>query len=142
MSDREQALAALNAAFCHKYHSMAQYVLDARPYVRPGQERMLSEIAEIAAEERAAADRLAETIEKLEGIPQVGIFNPEVANFNYLSLDHLLGVLTRSLEEQLARDEAARPLLEDLPASRRAMEELCKTTRNQLSRLRRMAAAE
>ncbi|MCL5270895.1 MAG: hypothetical protein M1457_10195 [bacterium] len=107
MTDRAQILAALNEAFNLKYHSAARYMLDAEPYVKNGDEVMLREIEAIAGEDAAAADRLASLIERLEGVPQVGVFELGVADLNYLSLRHLAGVLIGILEKQRGQFAAA-----------------------------------
>ncbi|WP_319588760.1 hypothetical protein [uncultured Desulfobulbus sp.] len=130
---------ALNVAFSHKYHSMAQYILEAGPYVRPEDGAGMREIELIAAEDKALADHLADVIERLEGIPQVGLFNPDVANLNYLSLEYLLGVLIRSLEDQLAQYEASLPQVQSVPLASQTLEALCAATRGRLERLRALA---
>jgi hypothetical protein len=132
---------ALNAAFSHKYHSMAQYILEAKPYVRSNDGAGMQEIESIAAEDRALADHLADVIERLDGIPQIGLFDPQVANLNYLSLDYLLGVLIRSLEDQLAQYEASLTQAQAVPLASQTLEELCAATRGRLERLRGIASA-
>jgi len=139
MTALEQALAALNAALRDKYHSMAQYVLEAGPYVRPGQEAVLGELRTMADADRALADRLAEAMERLEGIPQPGTPDPEVANLNYLSLNYLLGYLKDSVEKQLSRYENDLPLLRDFPAAGEVFDRLLAATRAQAARLRDMS---
>jgi bacterioferritin (cytochrome b1) len=101
MTDRERLIDALNAAFTHKLHSLAEYIAQARPYVPPGRQKVLVEIQALAAEDARVAGRLAETIERLEGIPQAGSRPAEVAELNYLSLDYLLRVLIETRQKEL-----------------------------------------
>jgi len=105
MTDRDRQIAALNEAFAHKFHSLAQYIAQARPYVRPGQEAALREIEAIAAEDARQAESLAEAIEALEGIPHAGLHAASVAELNYLSLDYLLRVLIEAREKDLRQYE-------------------------------------
>lgn len=136
MTNREQVLEALNQAFSRKYHSMAQYILDAHPYVPAGREASLREIEAIAASDRIQADRLAEIIEQLEAIPQVATFHQDVANLNYLSLDYLQKYLVQTMEKQLAGDEQSQKLCEETTIAKEIFGELTTTTRGQLERLK------
>lgn len=136
MADREQLLEALNAAFADKFQSMARYILDADPYARPEDAGLLREIGAMADEDQRQADRLAQLIERMEGIPQVGVYDPNVANLNFLALDYLAGVLAGIYEKQLARYEQSRAACAEEPRARAIFEELCDSTRARLERLR------
>lgn len=135
MTDHQQLVEALNAAFSQKYHSLAQYILEARPYVPAGQTAAHELLAAIAAEDLAFADRIADAIEKIEGVPQLAIFSPEVANLNYLALDYLLQVLLKSLRGQLADYERFTVLAADAAPVRHLFTALAQATRRQIERL-------
>ncbi len=136
MQNRDRIIEHLNTAFAQKYHSMAQYVLGANPYVKPGDDVILREIRAIAQFDREEAERLAEAIENLNGIPQIGMYSPGVADLNYLELRHLLGVLVEIMETQLAQYESFLAEAQDLPPARQAFEYLAQATRQQVQKLK------
>jgi hypothetical protein len=100
MNDPRKNIQALNAAFTHKHDSLAGYVLDARPHVRAEQQPALEAIRAIAAADREEATRLSAQIEQLDGVAQSAGYDPQVAEWNYLSLDYLLRELAARLEAQ------------------------------------------
>ena len=107
MSDRQEAIEALNQAFSFKYHSLAGYIEQSVPYVGAGQDASLACVKAIAKEDRLETDRLARRLEEMEGIPQAGTAEQEAASVNYLAIDYLLGVLLKNLERQLAIYESS-----------------------------------
>lgn len=135
MTMSQPLIDALNSAFSRKYHSLARYIIDARPYVPAGMEGLTAAINDAAAEDQRFADRLAETIETYEGVPQLAIFDPEVASLNYLALDYLAGVLRQSLEKQLAEYEQSQALTAGFPKAKEVFDALVETTRAQIERL-------
>jgi bacterioferritin (cytochrome b1) len=136
-----QLMDALNNAFSRKYHSLAQYILDARPWVPAGREGALEPIRAAAAEDQQFADRLAAAIEEAEGVPQLAIYNPEVASLNYLSLDYLLNYLIKDLQGQLADFERAAAQAEGCETVKRTLAELAEATQKQVERLQAVCAA-
>lgn len=148
MTDSEQILPALNDAFNALYHSLARYILDAGPYVRPGDEALPREMRAIAAADARLADRLAEAIERMEGVPQLTTMDPATASLNYLALDYLAGVLADRLARELSRFEQALTLTETpFPSAAQTFahdvfSDLCQARRDQLTRLRALPAPE
>jgi bacterioferritin (cytochrome b1) len=145
--DKDRILTALNAAFSAKYYSLAQYVLDASPYVRPNEEHLLREIRLVAACDRRLADQLALAIEQLEGVPQLTVIDSAVASLNYLSLQYLADVLLQGLEKQLDLFDRGLALIREIELiggaegrmkaeANRVFLELHETTRGQILRLR------
>lgn len=141
MTDKQEVLDALNQAFSQKYLSLAHYILEAQPYVREGEEPLLSALAVTAAEDKRLADRLAEIIQELEGIPQIATYSPDVANLNYLALGYLAGLLIQTLEEQLVHYQQSLELARETKPAWEAFEELCRVTGGQLERLRALHKA-
>ncbi len=149
--DKDRILTALNAAFSAKYYSLAQYVLDASPYVRPGEEKLLREIRLVATCDRRLADQLAQVIEQLEGVPQLTVIDSSVAYLNYLSLQYLSGVLLQGLQKQQILFDDGLALVRDVEQvsgeegrvkaeANRVFLELHETTRGQILRLREILA--
>lgn len=132
----EQAVSALNAAFANRYHSVAQYVLDAYPYVRPQDQELLRRVQAIAEYDHREAERLSDLIENLEGVPFVPPIRHEVAEWNYLALPHLAGELADTLAEQLAQYEALAPEVADVAVARKALNDVCESLRKQIESLR------
>jgi len=132
---REQAIEMLNEAFSRRYNSIAQYLLDARPHVRQGEEPLLHCIKEIAAADRAAADHLAETIEALDGIPQVVPYPHDVAELNYLSLAYLREALMRTLRDEIAAYTPRLAAIQAYPLACDTMCALVQTLQRQLTKL-------
>lgn len=135
MSDRQQAIDALNQAFIYKYHSLAGYIVKAAPYVRAGQEAALALVEAMADEDRIEADRLALSMESLEGIPQAGAAPMEVAAVNYLAIDFLLGVLRKDLERQSAFYEVTLQRFDDQSRVRDDFDRLAAATRHHLEQV-------
>jgi len=149
--DKDRILTALNVAFSAKYYSLAQYALDASPYVRPGEDKLLYEIKLVAACDRRLADQLALAIEQLEGVPQLSVIDESVACLNYLSLRYVSGVLLLGLEKQLALFDEGLALVRDVDPvageegrmkaeANRVFLELHESTRGQILRLREILA--
>ncbi|MCE5229360.1 hypothetical protein LLG95_07160 [bacterium] len=136
MTERAELLDALNIAFAQKYHSMAQYVLDAEPYIKAGQERLLPVIGDLAAMDHEAMRLLAEAIESREGIAQPGVMDPQFSTLNYLDLDYLANALYETLERQKSYYEGMRQRFGSDPDAQSVFAMLCSTTTEQLSRLR------
>ena len=134
--DKDAILGILTRAFVHRYHSLAQYILDAGPYVRADDEPLLRRIREIAAYDHAAAERLADVIEELDGIPQAPPYQHEFAELNYLSLTYLKDFLREQLAEQLADYERGLPRLGGCALARNAVHSVCQALRAQISELR------
>jgi len=132
----EQAVSALNAAFANRYHSVAQYLLDAYPYVRPQDQDLLRRIQAIAEYDRRESERLSDLIEDLDGVPYVPPIAHEVAEWNYLALTHLAVNLADTLAKQLAQYETLLPAVADVPVARRAMNDVCEALRKQIESLR------
>lgn len=133
------ALSILNAAFARRYHSVAQYILGADPYVRDEDQNLLRRIQAIAAYDIEEAERLVDVIESLNGIPYVPPFDHEVAEWNYLALAYLGDALADTLTKQLFEYEDALPHIEDVPKAYEALQRVCKTLRTHILSLREAA---
>jgi len=133
---REKAVEVLNIAFGDRYHSIAQYLLDAHPYARENERDLLARIRQIADYDRLEAERLATIIEELDGIPQVHVFDHAIVEFNYLSLTFLRQILVDRLQNQLETYETAMASIHGLESAARAMTRLCKALRDQIALLK------
>ncbi len=132
----EQAIAALNAAFARRYHSVAQYILNADPYVSPEDKDLLRRIQAIAEYDHQEAERLSDIIEDLDGVPFVPPFDHEVAEWNYLALPHLAANLADALRTQLKQCEKSMPSVEAVPVARKALLDVSAALRKQIESLK------
>ena len=134
-TSREEILSILGRAFADRFHSMAAYILESGTYIREEDEPLRRKIERIAECDRAAAERIADVIEDLEGIPQVPAYKHGFPEMNYLSLDFLKNVLREELSKQLGRYERQLPLLENCAAARNVLYSMCEALRGQISGL-------
>jgi hypothetical protein len=74
--------------------------MDARPYVQPGCEDIFDCMKTIASFDVAAAEKAAEIIEELEGIPQVDPYTENVAEMNYLDVRFCSERLLQKLKDE------------------------------------------
>lgn len=137
MTERAELVDALNIAFAQKYHSMAQFVLDAEPYVKPGREGLLAAIRDVAGMDQRAAGQIAEAIEQLEGIAQPGTGDPSLAAYHYLDLDFLAATLADALEQQKSYYGAMRQRFGSGQDAEAIFSLLGSVTEEQISRLQK-----
>ena len=140
MTEREELIEALNEAFSCKYHSVAQYLIDAHPYVAAGGEAILRAIEAVAAADRDGSQQLARAIEQLESVPQLVTIDASLTSLNYLAVDYVLAVLIEKKVEELAQNERLALLAESWPPVAPVATRLRDQTREQLDRLRALAA--
>lgn len=136
MTERAELIDALNSAFEQQYHSMAQYVVGAEPFVPPGREKLLVVIGDLAAMDKNAAEQIAKAIEDLGGIAQPGTMDPALSAYNFLDLDFLANALLDTLERQKDYYQGMRQRFGGDPEAEMTFALLCSVTTEQLSRLR------
>jgi len=131
----DEMVAILNTAFADRYHSWAEYILEAGSHIREEDASLRRTIEQIAASDRAAAERLADVIESLDGIPQAPPYAHQVAELNYLSLDFLRNALRDELSRQVTDYERQWPLIEQCAAARDVLYSITQTLRAQIAQL-------
>ncbi len=138
-SNNETVLSVLNTAFWHRYCSLADYMLEAGPYVADDDTMLLDEFRSIAAFDADEVPRLAALIEELDGIPHVPPYHHDIAEMNYLSLRYLKTILEKSLARQVAEYERRMPDVSGSPKAFTAMTEIEAALRGQIARLQAIA---
>jgi hypothetical protein len=103
-------------------YSLANYLLDAPPWVPPGREHAWEEVRRIAEAQLANAVRIGRLLVRRHGYAASGLFPVEFTRDNYLSLDYLVPRLVEYQESlvaqieralaELGRDEEARRVLQ------------------------------
>ena len=134
-ASREEILAILNCAFADRFHSMAAYILESGAYASGNDEALRRTIAKIAEYDRETAQRIADTIEDLEGIPQAPAYRHIFAEMNYLSLDYLKTTLREELTRQRETYERQLPQIHNCAAARNILFSLSQALRDQIASL-------
>lgn len=134
-TSREEILAILNRAFADRFHSMAAYILESGAYVSGNDEALHRTIAQTAEYDRETAQRIADVIEDLEGIPQAPAYRHIFAEMNYLSLDYLKTTLREELIRQRETCERQLPQVQTCAAARNILFSVSQALRDQIARL-------
>jgi len=100
---RQQIINALNNCLTPLANSMAAYLQETEPYTTPNDKDAVAAIQEIAATDKKFEHQISEMILELEGIPQIGSVDPELAELNYLSFPYLLDVMIEHEKKEVAR---------------------------------------
>ncbi|MFQ5845097.1 MAG: hypothetical protein ACE5JG_08930 [Planctomycetota bacterium] len=117
----DERVGYLNRVLSATVNSLIQYIDVATPYVPPGSEQHLETIARLKREEAGQASRLVAVIERIDGVPAVGIFPFWNVDLNYLDLRFLVGFAARRQGEIL---EGLRAGLDRLRGDRDAYAEV------------------
>ena len=135
------ALPLLNRLFAIEYRSLAMYLSDACPWTRNGDEKAAAALANILADQRAMAVRIAELVDSRGANVSYGSFPMEYTDLNLLSLDFLLREMVagqhRDIAEiehivaALAGDAEARDLASEILGAERAHLEMLEELVNQ-----------
>lgn len=97
----EQIINDLNRCLTVLTGSVAEYLLESDPYITDNDKDAMGALAEIAAADKKFGREAGLLIEELEGIPQMGAFNPALAGYNYLSFPTLLDVMIEHKQQQI-----------------------------------------
>ncbi|GAB4325598.1 MAG: hypothetical protein Kow0059_21700 [Candidatus Sumerlaeia bacterium] len=104
---RDGIIKGVNHLLNREANSLAAYVIEAEPFVAPGQSFALKELEQIARQESERAAELRRLMTQvLRTAPAENHFPPSVADLNYLSLPYLLDLLVRD-KEQLCQEYEA-----------------------------------
>ena len=117
----QATLDALNRVFMDRYHSLAEYILEASPYVAPENQRLVQRIQAVADFDRQESEHIARLIEPLGGVPRVGPYPRRLAVLNSLSIHYLCGFLADCLLGQIAAYTALLPSVSKCPEARDAI---------------------
>ena len=132
-------LEVLNTAFARRYHSLAQYILDASPFVREEDHAVIASIRAIAQADHELAQTFAQLIEQLESVPYIPPYDHTFAEFNYLSIQFLADRLIKEFAKELAEYEPILPAIKDCSGAGPAMRDLCESLRRRIEALRAAA---
>lgn len=116
--------------------SLPSYLADASPWVPVGGERSLATLRDVAAQQRAAVDRLSTLVLDENGIPDSGEFPLSFTRFNDLALDYLVRESLRRQELIVDAIEAAALRLAFAPEPKKVVEEVLGEAKGHLDMLR------
>jgi rubrerythrin len=118
------SLEALQRVFQRESATMAQYLVQISPWAGPEDAPAKALIERIAAEERQWCERLAELIDRRNGVPLPGSYPSTYSSFHYIALSALLPRLCDYLRASIellkgdlnatSDDQEARSLLEQI----------------------------
>jgi hypothetical protein len=102
---RPDPIDVLSRLFQIVNRSLPMYLIGAEPWTRPGDEPAAKALADIVADQKLYAGRVAEAILRERGRVDGGDFPMEFTELNMLSLDFLLGEMIRRQKLDIAAIE-------------------------------------
>ena len=124
------SVSILQRVFERETASLAQYLVQITPWAGPEQSAAKELVERIAAEERQWCERLAELIDRRDGVPLPGSFPSSYSSLHYVAisavLPRLCDYLRRNIEElkrdidQAGGDREAQELLKQMLARKEA----------------------
>ena len=110
----------LNRLLALEQYSLANYLLQASPWVRHGDEPLFETVRSIAADQEVAAARIAAILVQRHGYAESSQFPTRFPAYNYLAMNYLARKLIDEIArcvEQLDGDPEAKQLAEEVLAS-------------------------
>jgi hypothetical protein len=121
--------------------SLLQFIHEAYPWARPGEEKLVLELKQLIQEEQEAAAKLANFLRRhRQMLPYLGPFPMSYASLMFVSLDYLLPQLVEHERQELA--QIGRDLHEVHEAeARHQIQEILDLKQRHLKKLEDLAAA-
>jgi hypothetical protein len=91
--DHADPIDVLNRLLAIHCRALPQYLTDASPWTREGDERATAVLQQMVADQRAIAGRIAELIQQRGGRLESSVFPMQFTDLNLVSLDYLLRIL-------------------------------------------------
>jgi hypothetical protein len=102
----EQSFSVIENVIRREGRSLIQYVIESYPWTADGEQSALELLQITADQERECLGRLMEYLFKHKGAnPQPAPYPVSYTTMNYISLEHLLPILTESARQASARIE-------------------------------------
>lgn len=131
----QQLIDELNRCLTTLRNSTATYLSNSNPYVADRDKDAQRAIGEITSVEHQFADRMTALIESMDGVPQVGLTDPALAELNYLSFPFILDVLIRDKEKEVALYERRLESVGDFPKTNALLQEILEEHQTHLKKL-------
>jgi hypothetical protein len=120
--------------------SLLQFIHEAYPWTKPGEEKLVQELKQLIHEEQEAAIKLANYLRRRRMLPYVGPFPMSYANLLFVSLDYLLPQLVEHERKELAQIGRDLHAVHDAEA-RHQVQEILDLKQRHLKKLEELAAA-
>jgi hypothetical protein len=101
---QQTVIEALNRLIANQCYSLVNYLSEAPPWTRPGNEELMEATRDIVQGHEHYVQRLADAIEDRRGVLEVGRFPMRFLSLNDLALDYLL---VRLIEDQRSNIQVA-----------------------------------
>lgn len=124
----------LQEAFDNKHNSLAQYIIDAEPYIGDEKQIIFDKIKSIAQVDANECVQISELIQAYDSVPKVNPHPHFVSDLNYLSIDYLSKVLCQELTKEKLQYEEAKAKCINIETFK-LFEDLVKQIENALKRL-------
>ena len=112
------SLRLVNDTIRRESRSLLQYVTDAFPWITPQEQTALVKLRDVVKEQKAALAGLGSVLYRRHlALPYVGTFPADFTTINYVSLDHLLGLLVEFEAKGCALLEQAIGQVSDMEAN-------------------------
>ena len=119
--------------------SLLQFINEADPWARPGEEKLVQELKQLIQEEQEAAVKLSNFLRRRRVLPYVGTFPLSYTSMLFVSLDYLLPHLVEHERNELA--QVGRDLREVHDAeARHQVQEILDLMQRHLNKLEELAA--
>jgi bacterioferritin (cytochrome b1) len=111
---RPNVIDVLNRLLANQCYSLVNYLSEAPPWTRPGNEELVHVILGITQDREHYAQRLAEAIYERDGGVDSGLFPMTFMSLNDLALDYLLAKLIENQQRDIqAAEQCVAELVED-----------------------------
>ena len=135
-----QIIDVMNACLNKLQFSTPRYILGSYPYLEANDKEALKAVNAAANEEDKLYLKLMILIEKREGVPQAGLPDPLLADLNYLSYPHLLDVLMRDKERELAKCKKRAAAVDDCAEVHELLKEIAEAHEAHLNKFKDVRA--
>ena len=132
----------LNRLLVIHNRSLANYIVDASPWLRPGEEPAFKALSLIAADLRVTVDRIAHFILDNDGEVETGDYPLHFTRYNDLSLDYLLQEMIQVQVEDIVKIERCVDALSTAPTAKALAQEAHGAALGHLDSLKELLSGE
>lgn len=132
----------LNRLLVTHFRSLPMYLVEASPWLRPGDEHAMEVLKIIADDQRATAEKIGHTIMENDGEVDMGDFPLHFTRFNDLSMDFLMQEVLRRQLQDIVSIEACVEALATAPLAKALAQEAYGAALGHLDSLQEAIAGE
>ena len=139
MNNDPRSIEILNQILQIEEYSLANYLMDARPWMRDGDEPLAATIARLYEDRLESAKKISHLIVDRDGYIQPGSYPLDYTGLNDVSLDYLYPLLVDQQERIVARLEELTEQLRNDPEAYALAQEILGNERGHLENLREIS---